>query len=352
MSAVLNLHSGDCLKVLDEMEPESFDAVVSDPPYHLESIVKRFGKANSAPAKQGRDGGFARASSKFMGKTWDGGDIAFRAETWAKIARVLKPGGHVLAFNHASTYHRMAVGMEDGGLEIRDMLAWVYATGLPKNHPLEKSLAKIGATQEEIDLWAQYGTTLKPCLEPIALARKPIAAGSIPRQVLATGTGALNLGATAIPNLDARRASNLDPIPTRYPGNLVHDGSPEVRARFPVAQDGLSASRFFYCPKANKADRHGSDHPTVKPQALMEWLIKLVAPTGARILDPFGGSGATAWAAHALGVDCDLVERDPEYQADIARGISRLAAMSSDPEPLPDALLAQASLFPQPTPKG
>lgn len=329
--AAVTLRRGDCLEVLDTLPADHFDAVVTDPPYHLESIVKRFGKSNAAPAQEGGDGGFARASAKFMGKDWDGGDIAFRPDTWSRIARVLKPGGHVLAFNHASTYHRMAVGMEDAGLEIRDMLAWVYATGLPKNHPVAKSLARIGATAEEIAAWDDYGTTLKPCLEPVALARKPIAAGSVARQCLATATGALNLVATAIPNLDTRRASDLDPIPTRYPGNLVHDGSPQVLARFPVADNGLSASRFFYCPKASKADRHGSEHPTVKPRALMEWLIRLVAAPGAAILDPFGGSGATGWAAHGLGVNCTLIERDPEYQADIARGLARLEV--ADPPP-------------------
>lgn len=346
MAPSVTLHPGDCLEVLDTFPADHFDAVITDPPYHLLSIVKRFGKSNAAPAQEGRDGGNARASRRFMGKDWDGGDVAFRSDTWAKAARVLKPGGHLVAFNHSRTFHRMAVALEDAGLEYRETLAWVYGTGLPQNHPVDKGLAKIGATAEEIAAWEGWGTVLRPSFEPIALVRKPLSESSIARQCLATGTGAINLAATAIPNLDQARATDQDPIPTRYPGNLVHDGAPEVLARFPAQADGLSASRFFYCAKATAQDRRGSDHPTVKPQALMEWLVRLVAPRGARVLDPFAGSGSTGWAAAAQGVHCDLVERDPEYQADIARGIKALAdAVRPPSDPAPDALPGLASLF-------
>lgn len=344
----VTLHPGDCLEVLDGFPDDHFDAVVSDPPYHLQSIVDRFGKAGAAPAKEGRDGGNARASKRFVGKNWDAGDIVFRPETWTKIARVVKPGGHIAAFNHSRKFHRMAVAMEDAGLEFREMLAWVYGTGLPQNHPVWRALEKMGCTAEEIATWEDWGTVLRPSLEPIALVRKPLSEASIAQQCLVTGTGAINLKATAIPNLDRPRESDLAPIPTRYPGNLLHDGSPEVLARFPVQVSGLSASRFFYCAKASKADRRGSEHPTVKPQALMEWLIRLIVPVGARILDPFAGSGSTGWAAASLGVHCDLIEREAEYQADIERGIEALAHPDDGPplaEPAPDALPGQASLF-------
>lgn len=348
MVGSVTLHPGDCLKVLDNFPDDHFDAVVSDPPYHLQSIVDRFGKPGAAPAKEGRDGGPARASRRFSGKTWDAGDIAFRPETWAKVARILKPGGHLIAFNHARKFHRMAVALEDAGLEFREMLAWVYGTGLPQNHPMWRALEKMGCDPLEIATWEDWGTVLRPSLEPIALMRKPLSEPSIARQCLATGTGAINLAATAIPNQDHARESDLAPIPTRYPGNLLHDGSPEVLARFPVQANGLSASRFFYCAKASKADRRGSDHPTVKPQALMEWLIRLIVPAGARILDPFAGSGSTGWAAAGLGVHCDLIEQDPDYQTDIARGIAALCSPDSGPvltDPAPDALPGQASLF-------
>lgn len=349
MSSLVSLHPGDCLEVLDTFPADHFDGVATDPPYHLQSIVDRFGKPDAAPARVGRDGGNARASQKLQGKTWDGGDISFRPETWVKVARVMKPGAYLAAFNHSRKFHRMAVALEDVGLEYRETLAWVYGSGLPQNHPTDKALARIDATPEEIAAWEGWGTVLRPSFELIALVRKPLSESSIARQCLATGTGAINLAATAIPNLDKQRKSDLDPIPTRYPGNLLHDGSPEVLARFPVADNGLSASRFFYCAKASKADRRGSEHPTVKPQALMEWLIKLIVPAGARILDPFGGSGATGWAAANLGVHCYLIERDPEYHADILRGISDLQNQEDVPDvsdPAPHALLGQASLFP------
>lgn len=340
MDPQVTLHRGDCLEVVDDLPADHFDAVISDPPYHLLSIVKRFGQLNAAPAHQGQDGAHSRSSKRFEGKTWDGGDIAFRPETWAKAARVLKPGGHLLAFNHSRTFHRMAVALEDAGLEYRETVYWVYGSGLPQNHPQKKALEKIGATAEEIAAWEEFGTVLRPSVEPIAVVRKPLSESSIARQLLATGTGAINVTATATPNLDAPGA------PPRYPANLLHDGSPEVLTRFPVAQDGLSASRFFYCPKASKADRRGSDHPTVKPQALMQWLVRLVVPKGARILDPFAGSGSTGWAAAAEGVHCDLIERDPDYQADIARGIAALAASPPSPsDPAPCALPGQDSLF-------
>lgn len=344
MGGVVTLHPGDCLKVLDSFPPDHFDSVVTDPPYHLESIVKRFGGQNAAPAKEGRDGGFARASQKFIGKTWDGGDIAFRPETWAKVLRVLKPGGHAFAFSHATTFHRMAVALEDAGFDFRDMYAWLYATGLPKNHPTARALEKIGAPAEVIAKFEGWGTTVKPGMEPIALVRKPLSESAIVRQVLATGTGALNIRAAGIPAPDLTGPGGPDMF--RYPSNIIHDGSGEVRAVFPVDHTtGLSGSRFFYCAKANKAARRGSDHPTVKPQALMEWLVRLITPPGGRVLDLFGGSGATGWAAASQGFDCDLIELDPEYQADIERGIADLANVPDITEPAPDALPGQASLF-------
>src|ERR1043165_8187967 len=115
-----DLRLGKSEEVLKEFPDNHFDSVVSDPPYHLTSIVKRFGKKDSAPAQFGTNGAYARASRGFMGKEWDGGDIAFRPEFWAEVLRVLKPGGHMIAFSGSRTYHRMAVAIEDAGFEIRD----------------------------------------------------------------------------------------------------------------------------------------------------------------------------------------------------------------------------------------
>ncbi len=141
------LHLGRSEEILRTLPDNSVDSVVTDPPYHLTSIVKRFGGKNAAPAQFGTDGAFARASRGFMGKEWDGGDIAFRPEFWAEVWRVLKPGGHLLAFSGSRTYHRMAVGIEDAGFEIRDQIMWLYGSGFPKSHDVSKGIDKRGGVQ-------------------------------------------------------------------------------------------------------------------------------------------------------------------------------------------------------------
>ena len=179
----IKLLEGDCLARLDELPENSIDSVVTDPPYHLTSIVKRFGKPNSAPAQFGTDGAYARASRGFMGKEWDGGDIAFRPELWAKVLRVLKPGGHVLAFSGSRTYHRMAVAIEDAGFEIRDCVMWLYGSGFPKSHNWDKDGAFKG-----------YGTALKPAWEPIVLAMRPLD-GTLAHNAETWGVAGMNIDA-------------------------------------------------------------------------------------------------------------------------------------------------------------
>ena len=147
MSATL-LH-GDCLEQLRTLPDNSVDAVVTDPPYGL----------------------------SFMGKRWDY-DVP-SVEIWQECLRVLKPGGHLLAFAGTRTQHRMAVRIEDAGFEIRDMIAWVYSTGFPKSHNLDGQ-------------WKGWGTALKPALEPITVARKPLC-GTVAENVQQHGTGALNV---------------------------------------------------------------------------------------------------------------------------------------------------------------
>jgi site-specific DNA-methyltransferase (adenine-specific) len=127
------------VSVLDGLAEYSVDAICTDPPYHLTSIVKRFCRTSrdddtqtSDRARRGADG-MARLSRGFMGKEWDGGDIAFRAETWAKVLRVLKPGGHLVAFSAPKCSHRMVCAIEDAGFEIRDALQWMFGTGFPKS---------------------------------------------------------------------------------------------------------------------------------------------------------------------------------------------------------------------------
>lgn len=143
----VNLILGDCLKKMKEMPDNSVDSIVTDPPYHLVSIVKRFGKEGSAPAKEGKDGSFKRLSGGFMGKQWDGVNedgigIAQNQELWKECLRVLKPGGHLLAFSGTRTYHRMVGAIEDAGFEVRDMICWAYGQGFPKSLNVFKQLQK------------------------------------------------------------------------------------------------------------------------------------------------------------------------------------------------------------------
>lgn len=339
-----------------------FHAVITDPPYHLASIVKRFGADGAAAAKVGATGAYARASKGFMGKQWDGGDIAFRPETWAAVGSVMLPGAHLVAFAGTKGAHRMACAIEDAGFEIRDTLAWLYGSGFPKSH----------------NVGGGWGTALKPAYEPIVLARWPMDRKTVAANVLAHGTGAINVNACRIAADDKTPApvgqfggSSIGPSGHngardgrsdhlgRFPANVVHDGSEEVIAAFPQTSSGTgavkqataaghranaygaesrpagtpmiahgdsgSAARFFYSAKADKGDRLDSKHPTVKPVDLMRWLVRLVTPKGGLVLDPFAGSGTTGMACMAEGFDCHLIEREAEYAADIRRRIAHVS---------------------------
>lgn len=229
----VTLHHGDSREVLLGLADASIDSVVCDPPYALVSIGKRFGKPGAAAAQVGASGAYARASAGFMGQSWDTGETAFDPAFWGEVLRVLKPGGHAVAFGGTRSYHRLACALEDAGFEIRDQLAWVYGTGFPKSHDVAKGIDKhLGAERrvvgekraglarkaraggemaggaesfehlrraditvaatEDASRWEGWGTALKPAWEPIVLARKPLA-GTVAESVLAHGTGALNI---------------------------------------------------------------------------------------------------------------------------------------------------------------
>ena len=190
--------NGDSTEELKKFPDNHFDACVCDPPYHLISITKRLGKEGSAPAQEGTDGAFKRASKGFMGKTWDGGDIAHDPKFWAEVLRVLKPGAHLLAFGAPRTYHRLACAIEDAGFEIRDSIHWVYGSGFPKSYNIGKAETEIKGSSE----WRGWGTALKPSHEPIVMARKPLSESSIARNVFKWGTGAINIDACRIGNDD------------------------------------------------------------------------------------------------------------------------------------------------------
>lgn len=380
------------------MPDASVDSIVTDPPYEL----------------------------GFMGKSWDASGIAYNVEMWAECLRVLKPGGHLLAFSGSRTYHRMAVAIEDAGFEIRDQIMWVYGSGFPKSLDVSKAIDKAagflqhesraftvaGRTDAnlpnpvvknyvppkpkhpEAQRWQGWGTALKPAHEPIVVARKPLI-GTVAQNVLEWGTGALNIdGCRVESNGEHKRleqptnhgrsvyGAQTSFVPTnaegRWPANFIHDGSDEVLAGFPTSKDGVavkrngvtsngvtgwgkapvgtpdigyngegSAARFFYCAKASKAERNAgldglpersvgvgderpsgssnerrnlpptkpaqNHHPTVKPLALMRYLVRLVTPPGGTVLDPFLGSGTTAVAAKQEGFDCVGIEMTDEY---------------------------------------
>ena len=310
------LLNGDCIEEMKKLINDGIqvDSVVTDPPYHLTSITERYGKKNSSPAKHGTDGVFVRASKGFMGQEWDGGDIAFRQETWELALKLLKPGGHLLAFSASRNYHRMAIAIEDAGFEIRDQLMWLYGSGFSKSH----------------DIGNGWGTALKPAHEPIVMARKFIE-GTNKNNKEEYGTGGINIDACRIKGKDnpvkwtkprggiwktdiEAKAVLVENKKGRFPANVMHDGSEEVVSLFPNAKEKNSVSRFFYSPKASKSDKgKNNTHPTVKPQELMKYLCRLVTPEGGTVLDPFMGSGSTGIAAKEEGFKFIGIEKEKEY---------------------------------------
>ena len=402
---------GNCLDTLKTLPDCSVDSIVTDPPYEL----------------------------GFMGKSWDNSGIAYNQDLWAECLRVLKPGGHLLAFSGSRTYHRMVVAIEDSGFEIRDQIMWIYSSGFPKSHNVSKAIDKAAGAEREVvgsrpltgngktmrsgfhqpdgtgagetekqdvfeftapatpaaKQWQGWGTALKPAHEPIVVARKPLI-GTVAQNVLTYGTGAINIDGSRVGLLhgetkvggfgnggigfgggDGKNVEWQENTQGRWPANVIHDGSDEVLAGFPITgpaksgkrepngkkqtnafgdyigrpdvisghdDNGGSAARFFYCAKASKSERNagleglperresdrerddgvGGDnprnrtneakrnfHPTVKPLALMRYLIKLVTPPGGTVLDPFLGSGSTAVAAILEGfewIGCEMTE--------------------------------------------
>lgn len=254
-----------------------------------------------------------------------------------EMLRILKPGGHIVMFNGTRTYHHMVCGLEDAGFEVRDQMAWLYGSGFTKKGYIRDSNGDMVEKG-----WAGQ---IKPAQEPILLARKPLSEPSVALNMKRWGVGALNIdgcrveyendadkpkpvfgGRKGVAH-DGKYGHSDDYMSTvseigRWPANIIHDGSPEVLALLG------SVARFFYTAKADKLDRIGSKHPTVKPVDLMQWLCRLVTPPGGIVLDPFAGSGSTGEAAWREGFRAVLIEREEEYQADIA---ARLALADKGP---------------------
>ena len=374
---------GDCLDRLKELPDNSVDSVVTDAPYGL----------------------------SFMGKKWDY-DVP-SVEIWKECFRVLKPGGHLLCFGGSRTYHRLAVNVEDAGFEIRDQIQWIYGSGFPKSHNIGKAVdKKLGNDREVVGVsnninfdnrkkgdtsfydsaWSSsgisrkdveitkgnspyegWGTALKPAHEPIVMARKPLSEKTIVDNVLEWGTGGINIDESRIPF-----QSDYD-MKSATPGSLnatgehsmfgLKSGNPlNQEGRFPaniilsekaaenLDQHQKDTSRYFYVVKPSKKEKEfgmmGEDkvlnrvnsggiendpkwaptvrknnHPTVKPIKLMEYLIKMVTPVGGTTLDPFMGSGTTGIAALTNGFNFIGIEMGEEYM-DIAK--QRIEAWTKD----------------------
>lgn len=386
--ATIALHHGDCLDVLRSMPDASVDAVVTDPPYGLEFMGKEwdsFGGDVRQPFRgeiQTPDNPYGRSTVRFAGASSYGARVegmhSFQewCEAWSReCLRVLKPGGHMLAFGGTRTFHRLACAVEDAGLEVRDSIAWLYGSGFPKS----LNLVDDGGER------TGWGTALKPAFEPIVVARKPLA-GTVATNVLTHGTGALNIdgcrigddgGGTRCTNRDqlgecvGHPAANgslgggvmrhgPDGTGGRWPANVILDESQasELDAQAPEAGgsgkasgpsltgtstsvargtfngvedtpfygDQGGASRFFYVAKADTSERvrvDGVAHPTVKPLDLMRWLVRLVTPVGGTVLEPFAGSGTTVEACILEGFRCVAVEREADYLPLIVQRINR-----------------------------
>lgn len=267
----MELLLGDCKNKLKELEDNSIDAIVTDPPYGL----------------------------SFMGKKWDY-DVP-SIDIWKECLRVLKPGGYLLSFAGTRTQHRMAVNIEDAGFEIRDMIAWVYGSGFPKSLNIGKAVDKLQGNERE-DLgehvpfgregrsgsgkakfgvegwdtkpkvhltkgtsqWEGWGTALKPALEPITVARKPLGEKTVAENCLKWGVGGINIDGCRVGtteqdkyDLEQRQISKGSGVETninftgrdldlkhgvqelgRFPANLIHDGSDEVVGLFPQTKSG------------------------------------------------------------------------------------------------------------------
>ena len=391
------IRQGDCLTLMASMPDASIDAIVTDPPYGL----------------------------GFMGKAWD---ALPPGEEWARqCLRVLKPGGHLLAFGGSRTWHRLAVAIEDAEFELRDSIAWMYGSGFPKSMDVSKAIDKAAGAERirvadspyaskrtsgdfgvlnddgwtpsdqgvttpatpDAEQWQGWGTALKPAFEPIVVARKPFD-GPVAANVLEHGTGALNIDACRIGDGSESRArigegtqetrytdegaTNFAALPGvrggapngRWPANVVLDESQAAAldeqtgvlksgkmrpthttaGRSIYGQDAAGgfttmetygdsggASRFFYVAKAPKRERpvvNGIAHPTVKPLALMRWLVRLVTPPGGTVLDPFAGSGTTLEAVLLEGFTPLGFELAEEYIPLVRERLARAAKTQAD----------------------
>lgn len=319
----ITLHQGDCRDIMRTYPDQHFDAVITDPPYGI----------------------------SFEGEKWDAATphgFQAWAQSWGEEAlRVIKPGGYMLAFSAARTYHRLTSGLEDAGFEIRDAMAWIRADGKPngmdiasafdrdagvldqrEGREIERwdtsaaattiSTYKTNATGEpitdEAKAWEGWGVGLKPAWEPIVVARRPLE-GRLIDNVREHGTGAMNIRAG---QGRGQRLVSAEPAHGRGShGRRRGTGRARPRvARIPIPAQG---------PHKRAPEGGGVQHVTVKPLELMRYLIRLVVRPGSLFLEPFAGSGTTLQAAameNTRAVGCELDDRYiPLIKARFAQGI-------------------------------
>jgi site-specific DNA-methyltransferase (adenine-specific) len=281
----VSLEHGDMLEVLPTLG-RRFHAVVTDPPYHL---TNNSGTRSPYPGQYTPIGKPKLPKGGFMGKQWDGGDIAFRPETWALVGSVMMPGAYLVAFAGTKGAHRMACAIEDAGFEIRDTLAWLYGSGFPKSHNVSKAMDRAAGVEREVvgegpnasrrprpgdgvtihmpagdpitapatdaaREWEGWGTALKPAYEPIVLARWPMSGKTVAANLAEHRCGAINIDGCRVEGepvpvfaTSGGRKVTFDGRPQdvrqvgthskgRWPANVVHDGSEEVLAAFPQTQ--------------------------------------------------------------------------------------------------------------------
>lgn len=410
---------GNCTEQMRIFADNSIDAIVTDPPYGINFMNSKWDCPGDMLGQMAtgktKCGALARGGSHNRGyKDCDNAKFqSYMTPIFAEALRVAKPGAHLLAFGGTRTFHRLACAIEDAGWEIRDCIMWIYGEGFPKSMDVGKAIDKMKGVERkkirnpnphksaigtntfgdykgddiiqpfpvspEAAEWQGWGTCLKPAVEPIIVARKPLD-GTVAANVLKYGTGAINIDGCRVPTDDnlnggaysksggrsaltgderdekgkgmfaPGKTSNNEFLQPqgRFPANLIHDGSDEVLALFPNSngsghartlrrsakpeQEGWgmnkhaadsaelrdagsgSAARFFYCAKASRKERgEGNDHPTLKPLALMRYLVRLVTRKGGIVLDPFMGSGTTGVAAIQEGMNFIGIERDKHY---------------------------------------
>lgn len=357
---------GDCRDVMARLPGGSVSALVTDPPYGLaeyraEEVAAMLGAwiAGEPYHKGGRG---------FMGKAWD--SAVPGPDVWREAFRVMRPGACGLVFAGSRTVDLMGIALRLAGFEIRDGLQWLYGSGFPKSADVSKAIdALTTGHSPEASAWDGWGTALKPAHEPILMIRKPLA-GTVAENVLAHGTGGINIGATRI-EIDPEDAAQIETQVKGYSrtrsigGDGVYGGGEAYdrgeysasAGRWPAnvmldatagaildADAGAPVSRFFYSGKASReereagldrfaevrrtdgrtSDRHvpnlrttsrRNHHPTVKPIAVMRWMVRLITPPGGLVLDPFTGSGTTGIACDGVGVPFVGIELDPTYAA-------------------------------------